>query len=459
MGSVDGEARVQVDPGGEEARAQLERILRSDSFHNSDSLRRLLGYLAEKSLSEQGDQLKEYAIGVDVFGKSQDYDPRLDSGVRLQVSRLRQKLAEYYAAEGAKDEVVVTLPKGRFKLAFEHRMPVSLTQPDASSSPAPGGASAKPVEARRRRLELVLAGTLVAAVVWASASTYALRRAKLSAVSDPKWSEAMEMLWRPFVQTDRPLVISLGTPLFVGVQGCCFFHDGAYDTWEAALQDPRFKVVRKALNNPDLFAARIFTTAGQAQAVLQVGTLLARRLHSIQFARSSDLSWRQLSDGNAIFVGNVRNFGDLMSSLPVKAEIVLAPGGIRVLHPGNGEAGFVPDVGSTGFVSSPDDKDAHAGEIHAVISVLPGPNGRGFVGSFLSNNSGGSLAAVEYATNPASVAELLGRLKDGNGRVPKYFQVALKVGLKGGLPTSSRFLLKREVQLEQGVTELKGPNK
>src|SRR6202041_1276054 len=89
------------------------------TFETSEVHRKLLQYLAEKSLNGEADRLKEYTIGLEAFGKPPTYDPKHDSIVRLQVGRLRQKLATYYQSEAAGDRVVVNLPKGAFKLNFE----------------------------------------------------------------------------------------------------------------------------------------------------------------------------------------------------------------------------------------------------------------------------------------------------------------------------------------------------
>src|SRR5205823_640006 len=80
--------------------AEIKRILHSQTFRNAEVLRVLLRFLGEKSMSGEADQLKEYTIGIDALGKPSTYDPRQDSGVRIQVGRLRQKLAEYYRLEG-----------------------------------------------------------------------------------------------------------------------------------------------------------------------------------------------------------------------------------------------------------------------------------------------------------------------------------------------------------------------
>src|SRR5580704_18412930 len=105
----------------ESRQTQIQRILQSKAFRTSEVQRNLLSYLAEKSISGTADNLKEYIVGLDVFGKPASYDPRQESTVRMHVGRLRQKLAEYYRLEGVDDPVVVDLPKGGFKITFEPR--------------------------------------------------------------------------------------------------------------------------------------------------------------------------------------------------------------------------------------------------------------------------------------------------------------------------------------------------
>src|ERR1700692_4209679 len=116
--------------------AQIDRIVHSDEFRSSDVLRRLLSYLAEKAASGEADQLKEYVIAIEGLGKPSSYDPQHHSAVRIQVGRLRQKLAEYYRGEGKDDEIVVDLPKGRFRLICQHRQSLAEPLPIAEAIPA-----------------------------------------------------------------------------------------------------------------------------------------------------------------------------------------------------------------------------------------------------------------------------------------------------------------------------------
>src|SRR5580693_5366789 len=121
----------QMIRGSEALRDCVDRILQSVTFGNAPSSRRLLKYLADHSADGSAEQLKEYTIGVDAFGKAEGYDPRQDSTVRIQIGRLRQKLAEYYRDHGAEDELIIDLPKGQYTLSCEPRS-VAASQPPAA---------------------------------------------------------------------------------------------------------------------------------------------------------------------------------------------------------------------------------------------------------------------------------------------------------------------------------------
>ena len=107
--------------GLDAAREQIDRILASDTLRASEVLRRLLRFLADKTFSGEAEHLKEYSVGLDALGKPATYDPSRDSGVRLQASRLRQKLDKYYRTEGSYDPLMIELPRGRFKIVWHPR--------------------------------------------------------------------------------------------------------------------------------------------------------------------------------------------------------------------------------------------------------------------------------------------------------------------------------------------------
>ena len=59
-------------------RQQLNRILASKTFLQVDRLKRFVGFIVGETLAGRGGDLKEYVIGVQVFGKESSFDPRTD---------------------------------------------------------------------------------------------------------------------------------------------------------------------------------------------------------------------------------------------------------------------------------------------------------------------------------------------------------------------------------------------
>ena len=120
--------------GREQCFQQVDRLIKSHSLSGSESLCKLLRYLAEHSLDHPGVALKEYQIATEVLGRPGGFDPQNDSTVRVQAGRLRVKLAEYYAHEGPEDPLIVELPKGSYALTFHGGTPA----PVAADPPAVG---------------------------------------------------------------------------------------------------------------------------------------------------------------------------------------------------------------------------------------------------------------------------------------------------------------------------------
>jgi tetratricopeptide (TPR) repeat protein len=100
---------------------QLNIIVTSKEFARSERSIRMLRYLVDKSLGESGHVLKEYVVGVEVFGRTADFDPRCNSVVRVEATRLRKKLRNYYESAGAQDPVLISLPRGGYHARLELR--------------------------------------------------------------------------------------------------------------------------------------------------------------------------------------------------------------------------------------------------------------------------------------------------------------------------------------------------
>jgi serine/threonine-protein kinase len=114
-----------------EARAIVARIVKSRAFTSSERMGRLLRFLVEQSIAGQAEQLKEYQLGVDVFDRGADFDPRIDPIVRVEMRRLRSKLAAYYEAEGREELIRLEIPTGAYVPRLVARSSLDPVPPDA----------------------------------------------------------------------------------------------------------------------------------------------------------------------------------------------------------------------------------------------------------------------------------------------------------------------------------------
>jgi TolB-like protein len=103
----------------EAIRQQLDRILNSGPFHQSQRRQRFLEYLVTETLAGRGERLKGYNVGLEVFDRPETFDPVVDPIVRIEAARLREKLFEYYAADGKDDPIRISLPKGTYTPLIE----------------------------------------------------------------------------------------------------------------------------------------------------------------------------------------------------------------------------------------------------------------------------------------------------------------------------------------------------
>jgi TolB-like protein len=99
--------------------AQLDRILSSPGFATAGRGSRFLRYVVEQTVAGNGENLKEFSLGVEVFDRGESFDPRVDSIVRVEAGRLRSKLDEYYNGDGKLDAVRIGLPRGGYVPQFE----------------------------------------------------------------------------------------------------------------------------------------------------------------------------------------------------------------------------------------------------------------------------------------------------------------------------------------------------
>ena len=427
---------------------QLERILNSEELRGSEVLRRLLRYLAEKSATGEADELKEYIVAIDGLGKPATYDPRHNSVVRIQVGRLRQKLAEYYRGEGLHDPIVIDIPKGHFRLHYEYR-PDSAPAAQRHSTPeVPShieGFPQKPPlreQIAKYRIPIAICGCLIPLLL-IGAAYFALRPAKANtAVAYPRgWNADLEDLWRPFVATERPMIVAIEDPLFVELDGKkgVYYRDKTLNDWSDVVTSPEVEAMRNALKKRAIAPSRYYTAFGEVDSSFLLARMLGSRVENLSVVKTSDLSMRSLVDNNVVFVG-IENifFNHQIQAAPVEAPLQPVHEGIRNVHPGPGEPALFLDQFSTA--------PAEEGIAYALVTHVPGPLGDNDVESFTSNRSAGYVAAVKAFTDPKFVQALVAELKRASGgRMPRFYQVLLKVKFTAEVPTEITYVLAREL--------------
>jgi adenylate cyclase len=108
---------VKVPP--DLARGALQHILASPSFGATERIRQFLNYVVEETLAGRADRIKAYTIATSVFGRDENFDPQVDSIVRLEAGRLRRTLERYYLTGGHHDQMRIRIPLGSYVPIFE----------------------------------------------------------------------------------------------------------------------------------------------------------------------------------------------------------------------------------------------------------------------------------------------------------------------------------------------------
>ncbi len=156
-------------------RTELESVLNSEVFSRAPALSHLLTYLCEKAMNGEGQQIKEYSIAVDVFGRRESFDQESSSIVRVQANRLRKHLANFYAGEGASHKIRIAIPVGQYAPVFE----------TVEAAPPPAVTPATVTVAKRKSWPKTWPwiATALAVVVVAVAAFLLIARSRRSAVT------------------------------------------------------------------------------------------------------------------------------------------------------------------------------------------------------------------------------------------------------------------------------------
>ncbi len=398
--------------GREQCFQEIDKLTKSHSLHSSESLCKLLRYLAEHSLDHPGIALKEYQIATEVLGRPVGFDPQSDSTVRVQAGRLRVKLAEYYAHEGPEDPILVEIPKGSYALTFHLRAPKPGPQPATTLVLEPERAR----EPRRFTRGWVIAVAIFAVLLAASLSTTAIllsQRARTQADTRPPVPAAYQIFWDRFlIGPQQPWVI-FSNGSFVGrpETGMRYF---------------------KASSDQRAFILDHYTGVGEVLAIHQLDRVFNLLNRPIRVKRGALFTLDDAKNNDLIFVGSPSENLSLLD-IPGTLEFVFhrldsgpRKGDLAVLnvHPLPGEPAL--------FLATPANQPTV--EDYAVVSLLPGLDPSRSILILAGNSTFGTQAAVEYVCREDAVKELLQRLKVTKPSELQPFEALLHVKIAHGVP-------------------------
>ncbi|MGA2234146.1 MAG: hypothetical protein ABSG23_01645 [Terriglobales bacterium] len=404
---------------------QIDNIIKSHSLRGSESLCKLLQYLAQQSLYHPDAPLKEYQIATEVYGRPADFDPQSDSTIRVQAGRLRVKLAEYYSGEGAADPILVKIPKGSYHLIFEARPLDSHPQPQTVPREVPSPSVAVETVPARWRIAVVLllVGLITSLIVLGSLLwNRKLPEPAMAAPSAPRASGPLAAFWRPFTSgVEEPWVI-FSNAAFVGrpETGMRYYN---------SRQDSKIAVYDH------------YTGVGEVLAIHALDEVFGTLGRRIRVKRGSLFSLDDVKNTNLIFVGSPSENLSLLD-IPGTQEFVFQrvasgprQGDLAIVskHPKPGEA-------ST-YLASP--SNAPLTEDYSVVGLVPGMGSGRFVMILAGTTTFGTQGAVEFVCRQESVEKLLHEIPGSNTGPIRPFEALVRVKIARGVPVETELVAVR----------------
>jgi len=405
-------------PGRDQFSQEIDKIINSHILHGSESLCRLLQYLAKHAIDHPQTPLKEYQIATEVFGRRSDFDPQSDSTIRVQAGRLRLKLAEYYSSEGADDPIVVELPKGTYILSFHNRG--SGTHKAATPHDV-----LEPVAAPRFWIAAaaVLAILLIISVVAIGmllTSPKPVATAHAGVYESPP--EAFQSFWKTFVSGPEEPWVIFSNAAFVGrpETGMRYYSAG---------RDPQDAIWDH------------YTGVGEVLAIHSLDQVFGLFRRHLRVKRGSLFSLDDAKNNDLIFIGSPSE-NLTLGEIPTTQSFVFQ----RVASgPRKGDLAIVnthPQAGETReFLASP---SSPLVEDYAVIGFVPGITPEHSVLILAGTTTFGTQAAAEFVSRQNSVEDLLARLTGSKTGTLVPFEAVVHVKVARGVPVESELVAVRK---------------
>jgi hypothetical protein len=414
-------------PSPEQFFQQIDIIIKSHSLRGSESLCKLLQYLAKQSLFHPDAPLKEYQIATEVYGRPANFDPQSDSTIRVQAGRLRVKLAEYYAGEGVADPIVVKIPKGSYHLTFDARPlepgpRLQGTSPLEASSASRVGVITVPAGWRIAVILLLAALITLLVVLGSLLWVRKVPEPAVAATSAARSNRSLASFWRPFTAgVDEPWVIFSNAAFIGRPETGMRYYNSSRDA-KSAVYDH-------------------YTGVGEVLAIHALDDAFGTLGRRILVKRGSLFTLDDVRNNNLIFVGSPSENLSLLD-IPGTQDFVFQRvasgprrGDLSIVnrHPKPGEAGS--------YLASP--SNVTFTEDYAVVGLVPGIGSGRYVMILAGTTTFGTQGAVEFVCRQESVENLLRAIPDSGGGSIKPFEALVRVKIARGVPVGTELVAVR----------------
>lgn len=387
---------IGIDP--ELVHQQLGKLLGSEQFAKSETSRKLLSYLAERSLRDEVP--KETEIAFDVFGKDPSFSGAEHSIVRVSVRTLRQKLAEHYAGPGRDSELRFDIPKGGYRLTVTRSEAV----PPATTAVPPAGVARAPSSSFR--WQWVAAASLAALAVSMVLNLYMWNRTdSVVAPPDPRLAQVRNSpLWSDIVTSNRPLTLILGD-LFMFTQ--IDPETGRTLTVRDSGINSSEQLRALLASNPSYATERGQRYVTMLQKTVAVGMASVLRIidrpgRQIEVVAQDDVSLDQIRDNDVIYLGPLVRLGPLGSHYALQSR-----------YRYNSEGPTITDL-ATGTTYMPEGSLSAEHVDYALAAKFLGPTGNHVMIFTAGARNAGVLQIVRTVTSPEGVANIEKHLSPGS---------------------------------------------
>jgi len=300
------------EPEQQRIRLHLEQLLSSEQFSGSRRRQAFLRYVVEESLAGRASTIKETNIAIDVFGRSPDFDSQDSSVVRVTGGEVRKRLAQAYASS-AEHDLRIELTPGCYQPSF-YFAPEAAEAPAAIAEPTPvSGLPVTPPDAAGTTIHARTWVAMAAAVIVACAIV-AGTSAQLLGMFRP--AAALDLLWRPFLIKDRPVLISIATPVLLKINPM------RQSQWLPLDQS-------RSIPASDLVVLRdSYVGTGGAMGAALFAQQLTARTQKFDLRFGSDLNFADLKNAPSILIG-VSNLSQRLTQ-GTRFQMQMLPQGIRI---------------------------------------------------------------------------------------------------------------------------------